>query len=185
VATRSLLCDDPEVMALLDRLATPSIDFIQQIEVASEPLMQSAPAPAEHGMDGKTGIVLWNESLTESSAQDWLTANLGAGGGPVVSIGVWQSDSAIRASLCEIPAGAKRVMVFTKGWEPPLLEFADFLSLLRESIGTAPGITVIPIDTTATHVDRADREVWARSLSRHDDPRLYVLQATREQEAEV
>ena len=103
----------------------------------------------------------------------------------MVKLGIWQSDAEIRAGLGLIPSTAKRVMVFTKGWEPPLLEFSDFLAVLREQVGGTPGITVIPINTTASHVEPDDREVWAQSLSRHDDSGLYVLQATREGEPEA
>jgi hypothetical protein len=103
----------------------------------------------------------------------------------MVKLGTWQSESDIRAGLGLIPANAKRVIVFSKGWEPPLLEFSDFLAVLRDCIGGRPSITVIPINTSATHVDKADREVWAHSLSRHDDRSLYVLQATSDGEPEA
>ncbi|MFV2090615.1 MAG: DUF2868 domain-containing protein, partial [Pseudomonadales bacterium] len=103
MATRSLLCDDPEVLALLDRLAAPGVDFIQQAEIAGQPLTKSVPAPLERGLDEQTGIVLWNEALAEGTAQAWLSANLGTGGGPVVTVGIWQSDTDIRARLRAVP----------------------------------------------------------------------------------
>jgi hypothetical protein len=71
----------------------------------------------------------------------------------------------------------RRLVVLTRGWEPPLLEFADFLGMMRERAGAAASITVVPIDVGGTRVDAADRAVWAGTLARLRDPRLYVQEA--------
>jgi hypothetical protein len=68
-------------------------------------------------------------------------------------------------------------VVFTKGWEPPLLEFADFLALLRDAVGPERTVTVVPIDTRGRTVAAADRDVWASFLGRQPDPKLYVMHA--------
>jgi hypothetical protein len=68
-------------------------------------------------------------------------------------------------------------MVLTRGWEPPLLEFGDLLGVVRELVGDAASITVVPMDVTSTGIASADRAVWAHSLARLRDPRLYVQDA--------
>jgi hypothetical protein len=71
-------------------------------------------------------------------------------------------------------AHVQRALVLTRGWEPPLLEFNDFLGLVRESLGGDVSLTVVPVDVTGSRVDPGDRAVWAQALGRLRDPRLYV-----------
>ncbi|MDZ7686073.1 MAG: DUF2868 domain-containing protein [Gammaproteobacteria bacterium] len=70
-----------------------------------------------------------------------------------------------------------RVVVLTKGWEPPLLSFVDFLERLRERLGEGALIVVVPLDAAGNDVDAKGREVWATALARSEDARLYVAEA--------
>ena len=74
-------------------------------------------------------------------------------------------------------------MLVTKGWEPPLLEFTDFLTELRGHLGQGTTIVVVPLGTRGVAVHEADREVWARALGRHDAAGLYVMPAVGEDAA--
>jgi hypothetical protein len=66
-------------------------------------------------------------------------------------------------------------VLFTKGWEPPLLEFSDQLTELRTALGPERTIVVVPIDTAGRSVTAADHSVWAEFLGRHGDRKLYVM----------
>ena len=68
-------------------------------------------------------------------------------------------------------------MILTKGWEPPLLAFLDFISLIREELGHDVVLVVVPLDTTRTEVRPEDREVWSNALARLDDANLLVASA--------
>lgn len=181
-AVRSMLCQDPEVLALLDRLTPPRVDF--GLEASEEALATQAelPEPPTLEWDDRTGLLIWNEALQIDQARVWLQANLGTGGGRALALGVRSVDG-IAEELAGFPTDLPRVVVFCKGWEPPLLEFADFLQALRAQVGDQATLVIVPINTRRSGVDAADREIWAEFLGRHGGARLYVLQETSTQEA--
>jgi len=74
----------------------------------------------------------------------------------------------------------RRVVLITKGWEPPLLEFMDFLGLVREALGSDASMTVVPLDVSRQRVRADDRDVWSRALARVRDSRVYVMDALAE-----
>ena len=176
-ATREMLCQDPEVVALLDRLSPPRVGFVQEADDQSPAASDVAATPPELPMDDRVVVALWNDAVDEASARAWLASRMGAHAGRVIRTGVWQTGKQMRAELKDLTGEVSRLIVFTKGWEPPLLDFADFLSLLRERVGGGVNITVVPIDTGGRSIDAEDREVWAGFIARHRDPRLYVFQA--------
>lgn len=184
-ATQALVLDDPEVTALLDRLDTPLVglggDAEEEVLAADREGLPVAPlerVPAE-------GLVLmiWNRALPPDRAQAWLIANLGAEPAGVVELGILQGEEEQRRLLQStrqrLDTGVRRVILLTKGWEPPLLEFVDFLGLVRDELGGDCSITVVPVDVTGEGVRAEERDVWARALGRVRDPRLYVLEAVR------
>ena len=141
------------------------------------------PPPPAFSWDEKTGIVIWNLAIGEDDARAWLARRLGTPGGPLLTLGVrdlggLQPGGSGSPDMAAFPGDAERVVVFAKGWEPPLLEFVDLLKALRDRCGTTTTFVVVPINTRLTDIDRADREIWARFLGRQEDPRLYVMQET-------
>ncbi len=181
VAVRGLLTRSPEVLALLDRLNPPHVDFGP--ELPEEPGVADdgrAAAPPEAG-DDSVATLIWNEALDEARAGAWQAAHLGSVAGAVLRVGVRRGADGWRSALAEFLAGPakplSRVVVFSKGWEPPLLEFSDFLEALRAGLGEAATIVVVPINTRGDGIEPADRAVWAGFLGRHGDPRLYVMDA--------
>ena len=84
--------------------------------------------------------------------------------------------------MAQVPKDVRRLVIFTKGWEPPLLEFADFLSLVRDRLGAGVSISLAPVDVIGIAIHEQNREVWARALARLGDSRLYVVAAERGQD---
>ena len=181
LAVRALLGANPEVLALLDRLTPPHVDFGPELpeEGGIETGSKAAPPPA--AVDEGTAILIWNQALTEEAASAWVSERLSALAGAVLCVGVGRGTAGWAAMLAEFFAAEgkpfSRVVIFSKGWEPPLLEFADFLEALRHRLGQAATIVVVPINTRGDGIDPAEREIWAEFLGRHDDPRLYVMDA--------
>lgn len=181
-ATASLLLDDPEVTALRDRLDTPLVHSAADSQEAGlEPDRDSPPPPVEAVTGEGLVLVIWNAATGESEARRWMERVLRAGPEAAAAVGILQSDEERRRHVRELAAaatgGPRRVVLVTKGWEPPLLEFADFVTMLREELGSDCSITVAPLDVSGSRVRAADREVWAQALSRQRDPRLYVMEA--------
>ncbi len=81
------------------------------------------------------------------------------------------------AVLQAIDKDVHRIVIFTKGWEPPLLEFSDFVELIRENVDADVSLMVVPLDVSGVKVQAAERDIWARALTNVDDARLYVVEA--------
>jgi len=179
-ATRSMLCQNSEVVGLLDRLAAPHLGFEQEEEDGAVVESGRAPAPPLTERAGNTGILIYNDALGSGAAASWAGAELGVAGARSAAVGVWLPSDDVREKLAAFGSDLERLVVFTKGWEPPLLEFSDLLSLTRENIGNDATIVVVPIDAAGSRVTSSDRDVWARFLARHEDPKLYVMPASGE-----
>jgi len=65
-------------------------------------------------------------------------------------------------------------VVLTRAWEPPLLEFLDFVAALRSALGSEPSIIVSPVAESTTGVEPQQRETWSRAIGRLADPHLYL-----------
>jgi hypothetical protein len=183
-ATRRLLLDDPEVTALLDRMQSPLVvrSGSAEEEVVEGP---ATPLPSPGRLPAGEGLFLltWNAAANAEAARRWVAANLGVEPAAEAELAILQTESEWRDRLAAMAASVagrvRRVVVITKGWEPPLLEFVDFLALLREVLGGECSITVVPLGLDGEGVCRADREVWSRALGRVRDPKLYVQDAER------
>ena len=82
-----------------------------------------------------------------------------------------QQDGELVASLCgHEPEG---VCVLVKAWEPPMLEFLDFLRGLRQQCGGKRPIVVLTLGE-ADDVSASDRETWQLTLGQLGDPNLHV-----------
>ena len=179
-ATRALLLDDPEVTALLDRLEAPLVALGGGDEPgfdAGEP--EALPGPAAASAGEPALLVIWNQAAAPAVARNWLAQHLGLACGAVLELGILQPEAARRGQLAAAAAAAgyRRVVVVTKGWEPPLLEFSDFLAEVREALGAACSVTVVPLALGGGRVEADERDVWARALARNGDGRLYVAEA--------
>jgi hypothetical protein len=178
-ATRFWLLNNPEVTALLDRLNSPALDFAAQPEVLGTTDQSRPLTPMPYaGQDG-VALLVWNEALPVEQAQEFVSQVLML---PVSSSCEFSiRDAAAErdqklASLYGQLAEVERLVIVTKGWEPPLLEFLDFLAALR---ARAPevSIAVAPVDVSGCAITENDREIWAATLARSADARLYVLAA--------
>jgi hypothetical protein len=181
-ATRRLLVDDPEVTALLDRLDAPVVGMSGDGEENLQAL--EGPVPPEPGDVDPTGhavALIWNQAAPDASVHAWLRTTLGLEGVVLAEVGILQREEDLRGTLAaaaqQLDNPVRRVIVVTKGWEPPLLEFMDFLAVVREVFGGGCSLTVVPLNLDGSGVDAGDRGVWAHALARLRDPRLYVVEA--------
>ncbi len=173
VATRSLLMDDPRVAALLDRMTAPRVET-----AATRPEFPRSAAPLPEGthpqpLVGNVRAVVWAGSIDPALADAYAQRTLGVALAIVVEAGARSlaEDRAALDLLCSAGDGA--VVVFTRAWEPPLLEFADFITELRSRVGADASIMVTPIGDEGG-IDATQRETWARAIGRVADPRVYL-----------
>ena len=114
--------------------------------------------------------------MNPATAEVHARTTLGVALGHVVEAGGGRTLEQDRASIVEISKGAPAsIIVFTRAWEPPLLEFIDFIVALREALGTDASIVVAPVaEMAGSAVAKSYRETWARVIDRIADPRLYL-----------
>ena len=175
-AGRHLLLDDPEVTALLDRLDTPIVRY--QTEVAGTDLPSAVTSPPVPALaPGGATLVVWNGALPADVAQRWLRDGFSIDVGQVLELGSTMSQSGLDNELGQLREPGARVVIVTKGWEPPLLEFVDFLNRLEHVLDQDVSIAVVPVATTADAVLAQDRDIWAHTLSRTAGANVYVVEA--------
>jgi hypothetical protein len=174
-ATAALLLDDPRVTALLDRMAAPEIETAAP-EHDAAPVGGAARAPGvDRAITGSAHAVIWEGSLAPDSVRDYARRQLGLELTAVAEAGGSRVLNADRAVLEQIGAADVRTLVvFTPAWEPPLLEFLDFVAELRRRVGSAASIIVTPVADETREVSELERDTWARAVGRLADPHLYV-----------
>jgi hypothetical protein len=172
-ATRALLVEDPRVTALLDRMATPAIETaaVEPEDARAAPVLPDTSHP--RALVGSACAVIWSGSIDPSLAGAYAQRVLGVSLTTIVEAGGERTLDDDRAAIDRI-RGATGVVVFTRAWEPPLLEFLDFVSTLRSRLGSDASIVVSPVAEGADGIAQSQRETWARAIGRVADPRLYL-----------
>ncbi len=178
VATRHAFLSMPGLSALMNRIRQAHVQT-----ASDEPEAQSVPKSVEIG----------NRSSIPTSAPVGAVVNWSA---------VPATDDAVRAVFGETPihaAGAnvsieedrrlaselaptvnheQAVALLVKAWEPPLMEFIDFVRLLRHTLGEGLSIVVLPVGIeTGSQLHPAEdgqTEIWRRKISQVGDPWLRV-----------
>lgn len=177
-AYRHLLLEHPQVRALLDRMASPLV-IHETPDAEPHREMPAAPDPGIRLTPGGASVVIWNRALAPDACLAWLRTQFAIEAAEVVELGAYQSRKATDDAIAGMAQeGSERLVVVTKGWEPPLLEFLDFIGELRARLGPKPSITIVPVATSGQEVRRSERDVWAATLARQQDPALYVVEAT-------
>jgi hypothetical protein len=172
-ATQALLLDDPQVSALLDRLSAPEVDL--RVEHAED---RAAPPPAaadpRPALGGTAHAVIWSQCVGRDAAPAIAREALGLGLDAITEAGGGQSLAEDNTALETVAKGAGTLVVITPAWEPPLLEFTDFLAALRARIGDDASIVVVPVGEGGTPAAAVERETWTRAVRKSPDSRLYV-----------
>ena len=149
--TSVCLLDHPEVTALLDRLAqhsaTPS--------ASAAPAMDLPLAPTASPTNGTA--ISWNQA-----ADLPLQASLG------------DTDTARAELLASLPPGPSHITVVTKGWEPPLLAFNDFLESLRGHLGEDTRIIIKPMPLPDSKLSEDERYAWRAVVGKLRDAKIYI-----------
>ena len=176
-ATRALLTDDARVAALLDRMTAPAVETAAgepEDPRPASPLPDSAP---HRELVGSARAVVWSGAIDPARADADARRALGVGVRIAVAAGGGNAlDADARAIDAIAEAGTGPIVVFTRAWEPPLLEFGDFIAALRARVGSDASIIVTPVAEAGGTIDAAQLQTWARAVGRIADPRVYLEQ---------
>ncbi len=175
-ATRRLLLDDAHVTALLDRMQSPSLHLRAQTPERARETVGEVPAAAGPLEGGTAAAVVWGDSvdagIVEGAVIELLSARLAsapfpAGGGASLE---HDREAVERVGALE----PRHVVVFTRAYEPPLLDLLDFIGLLRRRLGDSAAVIVCPCPEPGRAVTAAQLDAWRRTLATLRDPKLYV-----------
>jgi Protein of unknown function (DUF2868) len=173
-ATRALLLEDPQVTALLDRLSVPDLETrAGQVSQAAGARARPLPSKTSLRVSGTADAVIWSRRLDAGDAAAIARDRFGIELDVVAEAGGGHSLASDRAALEQLRA-ERSVFVFTSAWEPPLLDFVDFLGVLRATIGPGPSIVVVPVGEHAETATPSERDMWARAVNKAGDARIYV-----------
>ncbi|MCL7486547.1 MAG: DUF2868 domain-containing protein [Desulfobulbaceae bacterium] len=70
------------------------------------------------------------------------------------------------------------ILVIQEGWQPPIMEYIDFIRQVRKAVGDVPCIRIGLIgkpgdDTVFTPVKEENRKIWAQKITAMGDPCIY------------
>ena len=180
---RASLQGNPGLSPMLRRLHRASLATEAETpETATSGESEETPtrAPTSAGGEAIVAVVNWSEVPlpAEIIARWWPQAPVwAAGGGTTVA-----ADAEVAAQVAGKVAGAQvAVLILVKAWEPPLMDFIDFVVALREaSRARQVTILVLPVglaeeDGELPMATAAQAQVWRRKIAGVGDPWLRVV----------
>ncbi|MFP4540095.1 MAG: DUF2868 domain-containing protein [Opitutales bacterium] len=177
-ASRVALHLTPGLTSLLGRLHRARIETSAP-GAPTDRRTPAAPDPAEPALRQAPGdvatVLNWSAfpQDDETLARRFgATAVHHAGGASSI-----EADEAILTRLGKEP-GEGPILIVVKAWEPPLLEFVDFVKTLRTRLPAGREIVVLPLALDEgegpTPPAAASLAVWRRQLAKAQDPWLRV-----------
>ena len=162
-AIKSMLLQHPEITALFDRMneviETVQSDAPQVVATHGSKDSEIDSIVASSGL-----VVLWNGAVMDHVQHENV---IRAGGENSLQ---QDAENLRNVNLAE----GERICVVTKSWEPPLLEFHDYIKSLRAHFGAEVSILVQPINADGDKVNTTNVEVWRQSIIKLQDPKVYV-----------
>ena len=150
------LLNYPGVTALLDRLKRSDLDY--EASIASQ--MPEVKAPDLRSLSGTT---------TDSFHISW---NAAVATDQLLQLNVQQDEAHWQTQLQTLPVGSP-LRIVVKSWEPPLLEFVDFLQAVRATCVDS-SIQVCLLGLPGEPVSAQDQMIWQQAMSKVGDHQLYV-----------
>ena len=165
------LTDNPQVIALLDRMRTPEVALASPVHGSAEALMDEIPHKKPDVLTGEVPLIIWSDSV---DIAQW-----------VKQYGVEVGDTYRAGGLCSIAEDQSAinsignthqdtVIIAVKSWEPPLNDLLDFVSLLRQECGPKTQIILLLSAPDLSAVETQQLRIWRHALNRLSDSRVFV-----------
>ncbi len=163
----------PDYAGLIARMNAPLVTTTQQHVQSNEKI--SAPKSAEETIQFAltAPIVNWGAIDIAPDRLEPALAKMGLSAQEHFSAGGRNSRQQDRDVINRLQKSqAQGVVILVKAWEPPLLEFRDWLGHLREVISGS--IIVLLVDPDNQQPQAADLSMWRTDLHQLADQALYV-----------
>lgn len=174
---------------LLQRMTTPLVTTRgRQVEKAAVGEKPGPAGPAaEHPVDRggasrKSLLVMIPDDIFDAFSREEIEAVVNRGGGYAIGdiVRFGRDDAADRELLDRLRSGGLpadvEILVVHEAWQPPIMEYIDFIRELRRAAGDGPPIRVGLIgkprpDTVLTPAREEDLSVWTAKITAMGDPR--------------
>jgi hypothetical protein len=178
VATRHAFLSMPGLSTLMNRIRQAHVQT-----ASDEPEAQSVGKSVEIGAQSSISTPMRVGAVVNWSAvpatDDAVRAAFGDApvhaAGATVSI---EEDRRLASQLAPTVNDEQVVALLVKAWEPPLMEFIDFVRLLRHALGEGRSIVVLPVGVeTGSRLHPAEdrqTEIWRRKITQVGDPWLRI-----------
>ncbi len=167
------LADSPQLLARMNSpLISTSATRPENALVLEDTAEPAAPQTASYGL--KCAVIDWSGTGVTPELIRVQIQRLGispeeffvAGGTRTTN-----QDAETIGSLCNLnPDG---IAVIVKSWEPPLLEFVDFIAAIRERCKRRQSIIIL-LWGGQSGVSKLDQDTWELTLRQLKDPDLHI-----------
>ncbi|MDH3718741.1 MAG: DUF2868 domain-containing protein [Planctomycetota bacterium] len=182
-ALRCARLEHHDVQKLIERLRRPLVETQALTAEEEAEAAASGPGLKQGAIDlgsGPLTVLQWaGVSLERPQVEQILHDRWGAGAGQLYQVG-GLDEGCDRQALDALHGGANvgQVLLLVEAWEPPVAEYLDFITQMRERLGEGVLIVVLLFhrDQQGTPVcpTAEDREIWQRCLAAAGDPWLAV-----------
>jgi hypothetical protein len=172
---RMALCNLPGAPELLARMNSPLVSTLaKQPEQSLKLTGHIGIAPGETHYDISCPIIIWSSACANETEMDTALGTMGIEALDFLHAGGRQSIEQDRELLKLICARKPEgVGVVVKAWEPPMLDFLDFVRAVRRQCGQGKAVIVM-LWGGQVEVSLADRETWQLTLNQLGDPDVHI-----------
>jgi len=178
---------------LLQRMTTPLVTTRGRAvddsghaeqEAAADRFAQANPA-LDGRIAGKNLLVMIPDELHDSCSRAEIESVVNRGGGASIQeiIRINKDFASDRELLERLRnrqlAPETAVLLIQEAWQPPIMEYLDFVKQLRQALGDGPCIRIGLIgkpgpDTIFTPAKAENLKIWARKITAIGDPCIYA-----------
>jgi len=152
-------------------------------ELEPEPLPQVQSAE-KSAITGKNLLVMIPDEIYDACLREEIQSvvNKGSVYATQEIIRINQNYAADRDMLADMQNRPRmdktNILVIQEAWQPPIMEYIDFIKQLRQAVGDGPFIRIGLIgkprpDTVFTPVKDENQKIWAQKISSIGDPGIY------------
>ena len=178
---------------LLQRMATPLVtthgSTVNDVSAAEQETVPGYSAPIHSSLDGrvvgKNLLIMIPDELYDSCSWEEIESVVNKGTVFVIQDIIrvnqdYASDKELLVSLSNSERMAETdILIIQEAWQPPIMEYIDFIKQLRQALGDGPCIRIGLIgkpqtDTIFTTVKDGNRKIWDQKITAIGDPCIYA-----------
>ena len=178
---------------LLQRMANPLVttrgSTVDDAGAVEQETVPGHPTPVHPSLDGRIAgknlLIMIPDELYDSCSREEIESVVNKGTVSVIQEVLrinqdYESDKELLANLSSREWMAETdILIIQEAWQPPIMEYIDFIKQLRQALGDGPCIRIGLIgkpqtDTIFTSVKDVNRKIWDQKITAIGDPCIYA-----------